>query len=193
MVLNKIREKVRPWVEASAKPFLRLGLKPNHITLIALIVGIFAGYLFLINRFLWAGLVILAGGYLDILDGTVARLTDQESKMGGIFDSVSDRITDAALYIGIIGSDMGGLFGEPFWVLPSLALVGSYLVSYVRARAESEGTGELDVGIAERAERLIILAIGALVDFVFIALAIIVVLTIFTIVQRVRAAYNRLE
>ncbi len=184
---------MKPWVEASAKPFIRLGLRPNHITLIALIVGIFGGYLFFIERSFWAGLVILAGGYLDILDGTVARVTGEVSEIGGIFDSVSDRITDGTLYIGIIGGGMGSLLQEPSWILPSLALVGSYLVSYVRARAESEGTGDLDVGIGERAERLIILAVGALLGYVSIALAVIIVLTVITIIQRIHAANRRLD
>lgn len=193
LVLSEVRDKVEPWVEKSAKPFLILGLKPNHITLIALIVGIFAGYLFFLGELIWAGVFILVGGYLDIIDGTVARATDQVSKIGGILDSVFDRISDGALYIGIIGGGMGSFYGDPSWILPTLALVGSYLVSYVRARAESSGTGKLDVGLAERAERLIILAVGAFVNYISVALAIIVVLTGITIVQRVREAYLRLE
>lgn len=193
MVLSELRDQVKPWVEKSAKPFLRLGITPNHITLIALIVGIFAGYLFFLDMPIWAGVVILIGGYFDVLDGTVARLTGKVSKIGGILDSVGDRVTDASLYIGIIGGGMGSLVGEPFWILPSFALIGSYLVSYVRARAESAGSGKLDVGIAERAERLIILAVGAFLGYVSVALVIIVALTIFTIGQRIRVAYLRFE
>lgn len=150
-MLSRIREKVKPWVEKSAKPFAKIGLRPNHITIIALLIGIIAGWLFYSGEYTWAGLVVLLGGFFDMIDGSVARLTGQVTELGGLLDSVFDRITDAALYVGIIGGSSASLWVEPAWLLPLFALVGSLMVSYVRARAEAAGSGKLDVGIAERA------------------------------------------
>lgn len=192
-MLNKIRDSVRPWIVRAARPFADAGLDPNHITVIALIVGICGGVLFSLNEPRWAAVVILMGGFFDVIDGAVARLTGRVSKMGGILDSACDRITDAALYVGVMAGGMGSISGEPSWLLPVLALIGSFLVSYVRARAEAAGSGELDIGVAERAERLIILAIGALIGLIPHALVLIVVLTSLTVVQRIWAAHNKLS
>jgi len=190
--LSEIREKVRPWIETSARPFVRIGLAPNHITFIALLVGILAAILFAVSEPGWAGLVVLVGGFFDMIDGAVARLTGQVTRLGGILDSVADRATDAMLYIGIMAGGMGGVAEESTWLLPALALIGSYLVSYTRARAESAGTGKLDVGIAERAERLLVLAVGALLGLTAYGLVVIVVLTAVTVVQRIFAARRQL-
>lgn len=192
-MLSEIRKKIEPWIEASARPFARVGLHPNHITLIALSTGFLAGALFSYEEPQWAGLVVLIGGFFDMIDGAVARLTDQVTDFGGVLDSVSDRVTDSALYVGVMFGGMASISEEPPWLLPVLALVGSLLVSYTRARAESAGTGKLDVGIAERAERLLILGVGALLCVTNYALIIIVVLTGCTIVQRIWVAGSRLE
>lgn len=191
-MLNEIREKVRPWLETFARPFAKAGLRPNHVTLIALAVGILGGCLFAAGEPRWAGLVVLAGGFFDIIDGAVARMTGSVTEFGGILDSVSDRITDSALYLGIIVGGMAEWAGQPGWVLPSLALVTSLLVSYTRARAEAAGTGKLDVGIAERAERLLILAIGGLLTVTAYALILISILAAATIIQRVWESNQRL-
>lgn len=192
-MLSEIRKKIEPWIEATARPFAKVGLRPNHITLIALSTGILAGIFFSYDEPQWAGLVVLIGGFFDMIDGTVARLTEQVTKFGGVLDSVSDRVTDSALYIGVMFGGMASIAEQPSWLLPALALVGSLLVSYIRARAESAGTGKLDIGIAERAERLLILGFGAILCLTAYALLIIVVLTIFTIIQRVWAARSRLD
>lgn len=192
-MLSDVREKVGPWITRAARPFARIGLRPNHVTLIALMSGVLAAVLFSIGEPRWAGLVVLIGGFFDMIDGEVARMTGQVTRLGGILDSVSDRVTDAILYIGIMVGGMGTLAGQSVWLLPVFALLGSLLVSYVRARAESAGTGKLDVGIAERAERLLILGIGALLDLTAYALVIIVVLTFVTVIQRIWAAQRRLD
>lgn len=191
-MLSGIRDRLNPWIEKLARPFVALGLKPNHVTLVALIIGISAGILFSYNHVRWAGFVVLVGGFFDIIDGAVARISGYVTKLGGVLDSVCDRVTDAALYIGIMASGIGGISSEPAWLLPVLALVGSLLVSYVRARAESAGTGKLDVGVAERAERLIVLALGALLGLIDYALLIIVLLTFFTVLQRIWTSKKRL-
>lgn len=191
-MLSDIREKIKPLVESAARPFVKLGLKPNQITFIGLIIGIIGGILFSLREPRWAGLVILIGGFFDMIDGAVARLTGKVTEFGGVLDSVFDRLTDAILLAGVIWGGMGGLLDLPVWLLPVMALIGSYLVSYIRSRAEAVGSGKLDVGIAERAERLIILAIGSILGFVAQAVLLIVILTVITVVQRLWASYGRL-
>lgn len=192
-MLSDIRDRVKPWVEEIAKPFAMAGFRPNDITLLGLILGLLAGLLFSTGEPRWAGLVVLMAGFFDIIDGAVARLQGQVTKFGGVLDSVADRVTDAILFIGIMAGGMGALRGEPVWLLPALALLGSLMVSYTRARAEAAGIRKLDVGIAERAERLLILAVGALLGVTDYALLIIVVLTAITVAQRIFAARRRFE
>lgn len=192
-MLNQIRSKLRPFIEACARPFVRVGVSSNHITLIGLVVGVFAGFLFAFGRPVLAGVVVLLGGFFDVIDGAVARLAGQVTDIGGVLDSVCDRVADGALFVGIMAGGFGSLFGEPNWVLPVFALLGSLLVSYVRARAEAAGTGKLDVGIAERAERIIIIAAGAFFGLIPHVLVIIIVLTSVTIVRRVWEAQVRLS
>ncbi len=186
MALSGVRDRLESVIEFLAKPFLVSGLRPNFITLLGLLVGLFAGYFFFRGQLFCAGVFILLCGYFDLVDGAVAKANDQTTKFGGVLDSFSDRLVDGALYIGIIGGGMGSLLGEPSWILPSFALVGSYLVSYVRSRAEAAGVEKLDVGVAERAERLIILAVGSFLGFVPEALAVIVILTALTILHRLK-------
>ena len=135
MALSVIRDRLESVIEFLAKPFLVLGLRPNFITLLGLLVGLFAGYFFFRGQLFCAGVFILLCGYFDLVDGAVAKENDQTTKFGGVLDSFSDRLVDGALYVGIIGGGMGSVLGEPFWVLPSFALVGSYLVSYVRSES----------------------------------------------------------
>ena len=192
-MLSEIKDKIKPWVESAARPFAKIGLAPNHITVIALSVGIVAGSLFAFERQILAALVLLLGGFFDMIDGAVARLTGRVTDFGGVMDSVLDRFTDAALYIGIMFGGFGTFSSLSHWIFPVFALLGSLMVSYVRARAEAAGTGELDVGIAERAERLMILAVGALLSLISYALVIIIVLSFFTVGQRMWASYKRLS
>lgn len=191
-MLNEIKDKIKPWIETAASPFVTLGLRPNHITILALILSGISGYLFFIDRPLLAGVMVLVGGFFDVIDGAVARTTGEATELGGVLDSTFDRVSDAFIYMGILGGTYGNLMGEPNWVLPVVAMFASFMVSYVRARAESAGTGDLDVGIAERAERLIIVSVGAFLNLIVYALLVVSVLAIFTVGQRLYETHKRL-
>ncbi|MFW5913302.1 MAG: archaetidylinositol phosphate synthase [Candidatus Hadarchaeota archaeon] len=191
-MLSEIRDRIAPFIEKVAVPFAKLGLKPNHITVLALLLSGISGYLFFEGSPILGGVMILIGGFFDIIDGAIARLTGEVTEFGSVLDSTSDRISDALIYVGILGGGYGTLLGEPIWVFPITALLTSFLVSYVRARAESAGTGKLDVGIAERAERLIILSLGAFVNLIIYALALVSVLAGATVIQRLYESFKRL-
>ena len=160
----------------------RSGLTPDILTFIGLGITIAAAYFLATGHFFFGGVLILVSGLFDLLDGALARFNRQATKFGAILDSTVDRISEAAT-----------LFGLLIWYVPKvstqeimlifLVLIGSFLVSYIRARAEGLGL-ECQVGLFTRAERIIVLAIGLLVGQVLIALSILLVFTYVTVIQR---------
>jgi len=157
-------------------------LKPNTLTFIELAISIGAAYAIAIGYFLLGGALVFVSGLFDLLDGALARFTKQSTKFGAILDSTIDRLSEAAIFCGLL-----------VWYMPKVAtleivlifaaLIGSFLVSYIRARAEGLGL-ECRVGLFTRAERVIVLAVGLLVNQVFIALWVLVVFVYITVAQR---------
>lgn len=198
-MLSRVRERVKDWIAPVARLFARSGLSPNALTMLGLVFGVIAAVLFAQGEQPLAGVVLLVAGFFDIIDGAVARLLQKETAFGGMLDSVVDRYVDVLLYAGIIYAFIQRRIAEPGiilgwgWLWGLLAIAGSFMVSYTRARAEAAGSGRLDVGFAERAERLIILAIGALLGLTPYAVVIIAVIANITAVQRVLAARRRLR
>ena len=179
-------------MEPVGNAFARTGLSPNAFTLIGLAVGVVAAILFAYGMPLWAGFVLLLCGFFDLIDGAVARVTGRETAFGGVLDSVVDRYVDFLIFAGIIYAGLAEAGFLPGWAWGILAITGSLMVSYTRSRAEAAGSGKLDVGIAERAERILILAIGALVGYTQYAVVLIVILTHLTVAQRLFVAKLRL-
>ncbi|MFU8796284.1 MAG: CDP-alcohol phosphatidyltransferase family protein [Dehalococcoidia bacterium] len=163
----------------------KLGVTPNTLTFINLGLNILAGYVISMGHFLIGGILVLISGLCDILDGAVARLTGRSTKFGAILDSTVDRIAEAAVLCGLLlwYIQDGPQENRLAIVLVFIVLVGSFLVSYVKARAEGVGW-QCQVGLFTRAERVIVLALGLLIDQVFIALCILSVFVSFTVVQR---------
>ena len=162
-------------------------LKPNTLTWLALAISIIAAGAIATNHLLIGGFLVLLSGLFDIMDGALARLTNQVTRFGALLDSTFDRISDAVLLLGLLVLYLiSG--GTAEIVLIFLALIGSFLTSYVRARAEGIGIN-CPVGLFTRAERVIILALGLLLNplyefSIFIALLLMVVLGFFTVGQR---------
>jgi CDP-diacylglycerol--glycerol-3-phosphate 3-phosphatidyltransferase len=162
-------------------------LKPNTLTWLALAISIIAAGTIATNHLLIGGFLVLLSGLFDILDGALARLTNQATRFGALLDSTFDRISDAVLLLGLLVLYvMSG--GTTEMVLIFLALISSFLTSYVRARAEGLGIN-CPVGLFTRTERVIILALGLLLNplyefSIFIALLIVVVLGFVTVGQR---------
>ncbi len=162
-------------------------------------VSVVAGAFFALGNPFIGGLLILFSGIFDVLDGGVARAKGRITPFGGVLDSVCDRYSDGLIFLGIIaGAVNGKLSLSPIvqvegWLWAGYALIGSFLVSYTRARAESAGCQKLSVGIAERTERMIILALGGISGFLNWALVIIAVLSHITVIQRVLKAKSILN
>ena len=160
-MLSKIQYLVEGHFQRAAGVFNKVGLAPNSVTgvgfLMTLVASLFYstgfGSVWLVSG---AVLLLLVGAYFDAVDGAMARRYHQISKMGGILDSVLDRVGEIALYAGLA---IGNLV--PGW-LSLWALSASLMVSYVRARVDGEGVKLKGVGLAERPERLLILLISTI-------------------------------
>ena len=171
-----------------ARVLARLGLSPNGITLLGLVVAGISAYLLSQGHLALGGAVLLASGVFDLLDGAVARYTGKVTTFGALLDSVVDRVSEAAVLLGLLVYyvDRSSTLEAS---LVYLALSGSTMVSYVRARAEGLGV-ECNVGIMQRPERVAFLGIGLVAGqwwtpAVSVALAVIFFLSTVTIVQRV--------
>jgi len=191
-MLSGLRDKVDTALEPVAKAFARAGFTPNVLTCIGLVVSLLAGVLFAYGLPRFAAIALLICGFFDMIDGAVARVAEKVTEFGGVLDSVVDRFTEAAIIIGIVYGGTPEL-GQWSWLAGALALVGGLMVSYVRARAEAAGTGKLDVGFAERAERMLIFAIFALVERTGYALILVAILSYITVIHRLAVAYIRLR
>ena len=188
-MLTKLKQQVQTCLTSTATLFHNLGLTPNHVSVLGIIFAVLAALAYsqwYINPVLLilAPVLMLISGLFDALDGVIARVYGKATTFGGFFDSLLDRYADAVVLCGIM---LGGLTHFA-WGLA--ALMGSLIVSYARARAEAAGVKMESVGLAERAERIVILAIASFVSYVWFdalnwGVILLAVLTNLTVVQRV--------
>lgn len=157
-------------------------IHPNVLTFIGLLINVGAAWLLAVGQFRWAGAVILGAGLFDMVDGRVARATNRVTRFGGFFDSVLDRYSDLGLLVGLLVW-YGSINRSPYVVLTAVAMMGSVMVSYTRARAETE-IPTCKVGFMERPERVVLMIIGALFDRMPEVLWVIAVLANLTVVHR---------
>ena len=196
-MLTKLKEKVQEMLSSEAKTAHKIGLTPNMVSAIGFILAILSALTYATTKgqplqLLLATILLLASGFCDTLDGVIARTYHQISLFGGFMDSLLDRYVDAAVYAGII---ISGLC-DTFWGLA--ALVGSSLVSYTRAKAEAAGITMESVGLAERAERMIILAIAGLAAIFWLpalnfGIILLAALSNLTVLQRGLHVYRTLK
>jgi len=190
MIQNRFKAPVTALITPSCRFLLRIGITANWLTFIGAIgSSISALYFFSKGDFFLGTLLVSLFALSDLFDGTMARLSEQgTTKWGALIDSTLDRVTDAAIYAGVISYAIS-IDNRNLALLALLALITGALIPYIRAKAESLGI-ECSVGIAERAERLIIIltATGLYGLGVNIALAggllLINILGLITIVQR---------
>ena len=157
-------------------------IHPNVLTFLGLVINMAAAALLAVGRFRLAGVVIIGAGLFDMVDGRVARETNRVTCFGGFFDSVLDRYSDLALLVGMLV--WYGSINRPFYVvLTAIAMTGSVMVSYTRARAENT-IPTCKVGFMERPERVVLVIIGALFLRMAQVLWVIAVLSNLTVVHR---------
>ncbi len=188
MRIERFRGYCHERIEVALQPLAgwltRRGLLPVQVTLAGSLFSLLAAGLIIADRLLPAGLVWLAAGLLDLLDGALARFQGTASASGAFLDSTLDRISEGVVFAAIVyhfavRDDAEGA------ALTALALLGSLLISYTRARAESLGA-QCKIGLITRAERVLLLTLGLCLDQMQAVILILVALTAFTVVQRIR-------
>jgi archaetidylinositol phosphate synthase len=199
-MLTRLKQKIQSTLATEARIARRIGLSPNGITVIGAFLAFLSAFVYAewqVNPFLLllATVLLLLSGFCDALDGVVARLYQEATAFGGFLDSLLDRYADAVVYVGI---GFGGLCSL-YWALAA-AIIGSLLVSYSRARAEAAGMKMESIGLAERAERMLILAVASLFAMFWqpttvmnVALILLAVLTNLTVLQRSLYVYGKLK
>jgi CDP-diacylglycerol--glycerol-3-phosphate 3-phosphatidyltransferase len=181
--LIRIRDSAAFFITSPFVKVLSRGrISPNVLTLIGLAINLGAAYFVATGHFFSGGGLILVSGLFDLLDGALARTAGRATKFGALLDSTVDRASEAAIFCGLLfWASARGL--DATIVLASAVLIGSFLISYIRARAEGLGM-KCKVGLFTRAERVIVLAVGLLLGQVHVALWILVVFIYVTVLQR---------
>lgn len=189
MVSSKLKKRFEDRVRLAVEPLGRLGLTPNMLTILGAVIATISAYTYTrvsVNKvyLVYCGLLILLSGFVDAIDGVLARSTGNVTSFGGFFDSIADRYSDAIIYTGIITAGLCNLF------IGLITLFTSLMVSYSRARAEAENVSMSGIGFAERAERMILLSFSSLAAFYWApalnyGIATIAVLALITLAQRI--------
>lgn len=203
LVGDATRQRVREGIMPLARAMAGVGLTADSLTIGGFLVSLAAALLAASGAWLAAGIVMVISGLFDLFDGAVARVRGSVSPFGGFLDSTFDRLGEIAVYAGLVAgllgpTQQGILFpsiagrepGEVVAILATLAMGGSLMVSYSRARAQGIGL-EANVGVAPRAERIALLAAGLILQpflgwSLGLALSLIVVAALITVAQRVR-------
>lgn len=175
--LSKKRDSLAEWL-------MKSGLTPNALTLIGLIVNLFAAFFLAAGFHRMAGLILILANSFDVLDGALARVSNRITRFGDFFDSTIDRYSDLILYSGLIV--FYSLKQDLFYViLVCIVAIGSVTTSYVRAKAQNVISVKCDVGFMERPERIVTLIIAALFNHIYIALWVLAITTHLAVIHRV--------
>jgi CDP-diacylglycerol--glycerol-3-phosphate 3-phosphatidyltransferase len=164
-----------------------LGIHPNVLTLIGVLVNVVAAWALAVDRFVLAGVIMIVANIFDFIDGKVAHITGKQSQFGAFWDSTLDRFSDLALFTGLIWL-YSTLDRQGYVLIATLTLIFSIMTSYARARAESL-IEKCKVGFMERPERIVLFMIGAFTDRMAGVLWVILVLSIVTVANRIYYTY----
>jgi CDP-diacylglycerol--glycerol-3-phosphate 3-phosphatidyltransferase len=188
-VIAGLKRRSRTFAEGPARFLGRLGFTPNGLTIVGSLLTAAVGLLVAQGWFFAAGISLWLFSLTDTLDGALARATNRVSSFGAFLDSVCDRYAEAAIFLGVVWwyqahADLLGV------AVSYLAVIGSLMVSYARARAEGIGLQAADVGAFQRPERIFLLGVGLIAaQFASVALLVVLaalaVLTTITVLQRV--------
>jgi CDP-diacylglycerol---glycerol-3-phosphate 3-phosphatidyltransferase len=199
MLSRRIQQQVRQFVEMIIQPLVRLGVTPNMLTILGLLLSALTAVVLALGFLFAGGLLVLFAGIFDMFDGALARVSHTASVFGAFFDSTLDRYSECIILFGLLcyalqRPDLHDAFwpatssllhSEQTWMIVFLfiAAVGSLMVSYAKARAEGLGI-ECKTGLLARPERVVILAIGLLTGTTIWALALLAILSHVTAIER---------
>ncbi len=180
-MLNNLRDTLKPALEKMGRGFASTGLSPNFWTVVGLGFAVLSAIVYGLGvefGLIIGGVLLLVSGFFDMVDGQVARVTGKTSKVGSYLDSMFDKIAETAIFLGIL---VGG-YADPYLVL--LAITLSLLVSYARAKSDALNVKLQGIGIGERAERLLVIAIIGIIGYMEPAVIIVVIIAGITLIQR---------
>src|SRR6266513_4908326 len=195
MFSRRIQQRARHLVTLLIRPLARLGVTPNTLTVIGLLLGILAAVVIAQGLLVAGGLLVLFAGIFDMFDGAMARVRNASTTFGAFFDSTLDRYSESIILFGLLFFALQKpVIQDRFWpfqyeqswmiILIFIATVGSFMVSYSKARAEGLGL-ECKTGLLARPERVVILAIGLLSGAVLWALIILAIFSNVTAIERI--------
>jgi CDP-diacylglycerol--glycerol-3-phosphate 3-phosphatidyltransferase len=192
MLKALIGDGLDPILQGTSKFVHRLGLRPNTLTFIGLGVNLLAAWAMAVGEWLQGCSLIVLAGFFDILDGAVARNCRQTSAFGSFLDSVLDRYSDLSLLVGLLIYYSGqGLILDQ--VLLGAAIMGTALIPYTRARAETL-IQKCNVGVMERPERVLLIFLGAAIQPIMpVVLWILAIFTNVTVIQRVHYTWRQMK
>jgi CDP-diacylglycerol--glycerol-3-phosphate 3-phosphatidyltransferase len=191
MIGNKIGHQLDPYLYSLFKTFFGERSNPNLFTLMGFFSTLLAALLILKEFWILAGLFIILSGIFDLIDGVVARKLGKVTPFGGFLDSVLDRYSDLLLLLALLVYYLKK--GDAVLViLTSVVSIGTALIPYVRARAEAANV-PCNIGLMERAERIILLSVGVLLGWMEMMLWCLAILTHFTVIQRIYYVWKKLR
>jgi CDP-diacylglycerol---glycerol-3-phosphate 3-phosphatidyltransferase len=170
---------------------VRLRIHPNTLTFIGLLINFAGAWALALGKFVTAGVIMIVANIFDFIDGKVAVELDAVSAFGGFWDSVIDRFSDISLFIGLIYL-YSQLRRTDYVMIAALAMMFAIMTSYTRARAESL-IKKCKVGFMERPERIVLFMIGAFSNRMAAVLWVILILSIFTVADRIILTYRELR
>ncbi|MFX1350653.1 MAG: CDP-alcohol phosphatidyltransferase family protein [Promethearchaeota archaeon] len=199
-MLGKLREKYENAMLPVGQWLSRIGLTPNTVTVISLFISIFCCILLALGSLIWGLILILVAGFVDMLDGAIARATGATTRFGAVLDHLLDRYTEFLIILGLV---FGGFV---WWFWGFFAFFSMIMASFVRAKAESMGgLDKCTVGIAERQEKLILIIVGIILVYLWptvlflgqnmleICIILVSVLSQITVVQRLHYTWRKTE
>ena len=189
-MLNNLREILRPTLEKIGKGFASTGLSPNFWTSVGLVFAVISAIVYGLGLefgLIIGGILLLVSGFFDMVDGQVARITGKTSQKGEYLDSMFDKIAEVSIFLGIL---IGG-YADAYLVF--LAITLSLLVSYARAKSDIIKIKLQGVGIGERAERLLVIAIIGMIGFMDYAVIIVIIIAGITLVQRMMTTTKNIK
>jgi len=168
-----------------------LRIHPNVLTFVGVLINVAAAWALAMGRFVTAGVIMVVANIFDFIDGKVARELGMETAFGGFWDSVMDRFSDLALFLGLVYL-YSSVHRTDYVIITVMAMIFTVLTSYARARAESV-VARCKVGFMERPERIVLFMIGAFTNRMAGVLWVILVLSILTVANRIFYTWRELE
>lgn len=189
MLSSWLNHRLDPVVYKLSPKKSKRAIHPNILTILGFLANLVAGIAFVFGLFMWGGILVLIGGFFDMMDGAVARQESRSTPFGGFLDSMLDRYADQFALFGIL--IFFAQSRDILWTMfTAIAIIGTTATPYARARAENI-IEQCRVGIMERPERIIILGAGAISGYITYTVLAIMVLSNITVLQRILHTYKK--